>query len=205
VEDRHVAAGQIAKRGALTADDWTARALELLMDEGVSAVKISRLCSDLGVTKGSFYWRFADLASLKESIAVKWCADSTQTLAGLAELTTLEPWDRLHTMTVTLMDERAWSVQRALREWGRTDERVAATIAEGDVLVFELIRRAIEELGVSTRRARLRAGLLVYAGIGFAHGSSALFHPEIADLDGVMDFLAGDAPARADVDQPPAT
>ncbi|MCW2840548.1 MAG: TetR/AcrR family transcriptional regulator [Aeromicrobium sp.] len=198
-------AGQIAKRGALTADDWTARALELLMDEGVSAVKISRLCGDLGVTKGSFYWRFEDLASLKESIAAKWCGDSTQMLAGLAELTTLEPWDRLRTMTVALVDERAWSVQRALREWARTDERVAATIAEGDVLAFDLIRRAIEELGVSARRARLRAGLLVYAGIGFVHGPSALFRPAIGDLDDLMDFLAGDAPTHAGVDQPPAT
>jgi AcrR family transcriptional regulator len=189
----------------LSADDWTNRALELLMDEGVAAVKISRLCSDLGVTKGSFYWRFEDLKTLKEAIAAKWCVEGTQMLGEMAVLTSLEPLDRLRAMTITLMDDRAWSVQRALRDWARSDEQVATTIAEGDVFVFELVRRSIEELGISPERARLRAGLLVYAGIGFAHGQSALFRPEIGDIDGLMDFLAGDAVVGETPDQPPAT
>jgi AcrR family transcriptional regulator len=197
-------AADAARTGSLSADDWTNRALELLMDEGVAAVKISRLCSDLGVTKGSFYWRFDDLRTLKEAIAEKWCAESARTLSEMAGLTSLAPMDRLREMTNSLLDERAWGVQRVLREWARADEQVAATVAAGDVFVFDLVRRAIEELGIDARRARLRAGLLVYAGIGFVHGPSALFTPRIGDIDDLMDLLAGDAVEAAPA-QPPAT
>jgi AcrR family transcriptional regulator len=47
--------------GRLSTQDWTTRALELLVDEGVGAVKVARMCRELGVTKGSFYWHFDDL------------------------------------------------------------------------------------------------------------------------------------------------
>lgn len=186
------APARTAKAGPLTADDWTSRALELLMDEGVAAVKITRLCSDLGVTKGSFYWRFDDLESLKEAVAVRWCADTKRTLGEMAGLTALAPLERLRAMTVGLIDDRAWSVQRALRDWARTDAQVAAMVAESDTFVFEVVQAAIEELGTTPRQARLRAGLLVYAGIGFAHGQSGLPKPEVDDIDDLIAFLAED-------------
>lgn len=198
------AAGTTVRNGPLSADDWTSRALELLTEEGVAAVKINRLCADLGVTKGSFYWRFDDLESLKKAVAARWCDDSRRVLSELSGLATLAPLERLRTMTLGLIDDRTWSVQRALREWARTDEQVAATIAESDRFVFDLVQRAIEELGSTPERARLRAGLLVYAGIGFAHGQSSLPKPTADDIDALIDFLAQDAglvaPSGPDVD-----
>lgn len=196
--------GQSASNRPLSADDWTTRALTLLMDEGVTAVKISRLCSDFGVTKGSFYWRFDDLESLKEAIATKWCAESKRALGDLAGLAALEPLERLRAMTLGVIDDRVWSVQRALRDWARSDERVAETLAETDTFMFGLVQQAIEELGCTPHRARLRAGLLVYASIGFAHGPSGLPKPQVEDIDDLMEFLATDA-ALASGDQPPAT
>lgn len=203
------AAARSARSGPLSAEDWTSRALQLLMDEGVGAVKISRLCGDLGVTKGSFYWRFDDLESLKKAVAARWCADTQRTLGEMAQLTSLAPLERLRAMTLGLIDDRAWSVQRALRDWARTDEQVAAVIAESDTFVFELVQRSLEELGTGAERARLRAGLLVYAGIGFAHGPSGLPKPAAADIDDLIDFLAQDAArpggSASGADQPPAT
>ena len=198
------AAGRSTKARPLSSEDWTSRALELLMDEGVGAVKISRLCSDLGVTKGSFYWRFDDLESLKEAIAARWCADSKRALGDLAGLAALAPLERLRAMTLGAVDDRVWSVQRALRDWARSDERVAETLAETDAFMFELVQEAIEELGSPPDRARLRAGLLVYASIGFAHGPSGLPKPHVTDIDDLIEFLAQDACLAAG-DQPPAT
>jgi AcrR family transcriptional regulator len=198
------ASGRSAENRPLSADDWTTRALTLLMDEGVGAVKISRLCSEFGVTKGSFYWRFDDLESLKEAIATKWCAESKRALEDLAGLAALEPLERLRRMTLGVIDDRAWRIQRALRDWARSDERVAETLARSDAFTFGLVQQAIEELGSPPDRARLRAGLLVYAGIGFAHGPSGLPRPEADDIDDLMQFLADDA-SRAGRDHPPAT
>ena len=181
--------------GRLSIDDWTERALALLMDEGVGAIKINRLCADLGVTKGSFYWHFADLEALMAAITERWTRETREALSALQELDHLPPLDRIRAMAMRLVDQRSYSVERALREWAHTEQRVAAVIREADQFVFELVQAALVELGLSPSGARLRAGLLVYAGIGFAHGQEALPMPTTEDIDELIAFLAGDAAA----------
>ena len=182
--------GQAAR---LSLEDWTERALALLMDEGVGAVKISRLCRELDVTKGSFYWHFSDLDALQEAVAERWCIETRDLLEQLAGLGDLPPADRLRSMTMRLVDDRSWSVERALRDWARTDAKVAEVIAESDQFVFGLVRSALEDLGYEPATSRMRAGLLVYAGIGFAHGQSGLPKPTAEDIDDLLAFVAGDA------------
>ena len=181
--------------GRLSIDDWTERALALLMDEGVGAIKINRLCADLGVTKGSFYWHFADLEALMAAITERWTRETREALSALEELHHLPPLERIRAMAMRLVDQRSYSVERALREWAHTEQRVAAVIREADQFVFELVQAALVELGLSPSGARLRAGLLVYAGIGFAHGQEALPMPTTEDIDELIAFLAGDAAA----------
>lgn len=60
------ASGRAAK--AAFAGDWTEQACNCC-PEGITAVKISRLCKELGVTKGSFYWHFDDIDELMKTIA----------------------------------------------------------------------------------------------------------------------------------------
>ena len=111
----------MAQRTArLSAQDWTRGALDLLMAEGVAAVQINRLCTDLGVTRGSFYWHFADLTELEAAVAERWCEETRERLDQLAELDRLPPRERLRIMTLHLIDDASWSVERALREWART-------------------------------------------------------------------------------------
>ena len=181
--------------GRLSIDDWTERALALLMDEGVGAIKINRLCADLGVTKGSFYWHFADLEALMAAITERWTRETREALSALEQLHHLPPLERIRAMAMRLVDQRSYSVERALREWAHTEQRVAAVIREADQFVFELVQAALVELGLSPSGARLRAGLLVYAGIGFAHGQEALPMPTTEDIDELIAFLAGDAAA----------
>lgn len=185
--------GSGAVSGRLTVDDWTERALALVMDEGVGAIKINRLCRELGVTKGSFYWHFADLDALLAAIAGRWAAETRQILSGLAELEGLPPLERIRAMALRLIDDRSWSVERALREWAKNDAVVAAVIVESDQFVFELVQAALLELGHSEQDARLRAGLLVYAGIGFAHGQASLPQPTADDIENLVQFLSGEA------------
>ena len=47
-----------ADRARLSSADWEAGALDLLAEQGVSAVAVEPLARRLGVTKGSFYWHF---------------------------------------------------------------------------------------------------------------------------------------------------
>lgn len=175
----------------LSAENFIEHALSVLMSEGPSEVKIARICADLGVTKGSFYWHFADLNALMEALADNWCTQTRQLLVELDVVQHLPPLERIRAMALRLVDESSWQVERALREWGRADAAVAKVLHETETFIFGVTQAALIDLGLDADAARLRAGLLVYAGIGFAHGGQALPTPDESDIDDLIEFIAG--------------
>ncbi|AEV85419.1 TetR family transcriptional regulator [Actinoplanes sp. SE50] len=68
------------KRAAsrLTADDWTAAALEAMAAGGLGAVAVEPLAARLGATKGSFYWHFANREALIEAAVLRWEREYTE-------------------------------------------------------------------------------------------------------------------------------
>jgi AcrR family transcriptional regulator len=53
-------------------DDWMRAARIALLTGGAAAVRVEPLAADLGVTKGSFYWHFADRGELLEALLREW-------------------------------------------------------------------------------------------------------------------------------------
>lgn len=173
----------------LSADAWIDGTLDLLRSEGLAAITINRLCESLGVTRGSFYWHFADLDALREAVTDRWCDETRAALAAMSELNGLPPRERIRAMTMRLVDPDSAVVERALREWGRTDERVASVIAEADLFIFGTVHGALVELGHSPDDARVIGGMLVYAGIGFAQGGHGLPAPTPAEIERLLSLF----------------
>ena len=46
--------------------------IAILADGGPNALRLDRLCERLGVTKGSFYWHFADLPAYRTALIEAW-------------------------------------------------------------------------------------------------------------------------------------
>lgn len=151
----------------LSVDDWIDAGLALLAEEGPSGVKIDRLCVRLGVTKGSFYWHFTDLNAFLKALADRWGDTRDERRAGFAELASVAPRERLSRMLEQFTDPRAWALERAVREWARTDESVAERVAETDRWVFRAVRQVFLDLGFDAAEADVRAKMLFYAGVGF--------------------------------------
>ena len=61
-----------ARPAALDAGAWTDAALEALAGGGIAAVRVEPLAKTLGVTKGSFYWHFADRRALLDAMLARW-------------------------------------------------------------------------------------------------------------------------------------
>lgn len=178
-----------ARTGRLSGDDWARAGLDLLMTEGRAAVKISRLCADFGVTKGSFYWHFEDFDHLMSAIARLYFSQEMDAARGLVSMEEMPPAHRLETMSAMLVESRAWEGEAAVREWARADDSVAEAVAELDRRIFGVVHDAFVELGFSERDARIRAGVLVYAGIGFVYGRSALPVPTVDEIHAVLALL----------------
>lgn len=54
-----------ASGGRLSVDYCIQAGYALPADDGLEALKVDRLCTRLGVTKGSFYWHFKDMAGYR--------------------------------------------------------------------------------------------------------------------------------------------
>jgi AcrR family transcriptional regulator len=150
----------------LSVDDWVDAGVELLGDEGLGAVKIDRLCKQLGVTKGSFYWHFADLAAFLAAVADRWGERRDARKAAFAELAGVEPRQRIAEMMELLLAPGEWSLERAVREWARTDESVHDRVNRSDRWVFVEVRKALLELGFDKEDADI-----FFTGVGFIHAA----------------------------------
>jgi AcrR family transcriptional regulator len=158
-----------ARATRLSVDDWIQTGYEVLAEEGIKALKIDRLCSRLGVTKGSFYWHFTDMASYRAALVQAWGELRDEDRRHFGEISNVPPRERLSRMMSSLVGVRQWTLERAMREWARTDKAVAASVRAADLRVLEAVRQAFIDYGFAAADADLRANATFAAGIGFLH------------------------------------
>src|SRR5256886_6398466 len=56
----------------LSAKDWLDRGLKTLAESGFTALKAEPLAKAMGVSRGSFYWHFADIGAFHAAILNHW-------------------------------------------------------------------------------------------------------------------------------------
>lgn len=178
------------RRGSrLTVDDWLDAAMQVLMSDGVGAIKISRLCDRLGVTKGSFYWHFTDISALMTALSDH-CREIEETARRtLANLQELPPVERIQSMGELVSDTRRRSVEAAVRAWAETDPELQAAVVALDHTTFDVAQDAFVELGFSPVDAHARATALVYVGIGYMQGGERVAAPTEDDKRIFVDML----------------
>ncbi|KAA0115134.1 TetR/AcrR family transcriptional regulator [Mycolicibacterium sp. P9-22] len=164
----------------LTIDDWLKAGYAILAEEGIKALKIDRLCARLKVTKGSFYWHFDGMPSYRAALVEGWRDLRDEDRSQIETLGELSPRDRLARMMASLVSPRHWTLERAMREWARTDDTVAASVREADRRVLAAVRTAFEDHGFDADEAELRAGATFAVGIGFLHLSGQVPDPRQA-------------------------
>jgi AcrR family transcriptional regulator len=135
----------------------------------MKALKIDRLCRRLEVTKGSFYWHFTDIAAYRGALVQAWGELRDDDRRHFGELAALAPRERLAEMMSSLVSTRHWTLERAMREWARTDDGAAASVRAADRRVLAAVRQAFLDYGFDHDDADLRANATFAAGIGFLH------------------------------------
>jgi AcrR family transcriptional regulator len=171
--------------GRLGLDDWLAAGYAILAEEGIKALKIDRLCDRLGVTKGSFYWHFKNMPSYRSALIGAWGELRDEDRGAFEALAEIAPRERLSKMMNSLMSPRHWTLERAMREWARSNDEVAASVRQADRRLVRAVRQAFIDFGFPEDEAGLRAEVTFATGIGFLH----LAAPESGDSARAERFL----------------
>jgi AcrR family transcriptional regulator len=177
----------------LSVEDWLQAGYTLLAEQGARALKVESLCQQVGATRGSFYWHFEDMAGYRTALVESWNEFLQHDRRGLAELDSLPPRERLSAMMLALMSPQHWMLERAMREWARTDEVAAATVRESDRRLIRSVAKAYADYGFSIDDARLRAEFTFAAGIGLLHlAGTAAQAQRTAQRERFLDLMLAD-------------
>jgi AcrR family transcriptional regulator len=177
-----------AKRPRKTAEDWMRAGFGALAREGVAGVKVERLAKQMGVTKGSFYWHFADRRALLTAMLAWWEQFGTTQIIEQVDAAAAEPQARLHALAfATMKDTEAYDhIEAALRQWAATDEAAQTVIERVDATRLAYVRDLLIGTGMPADQAMIRAQLLYRVMIGEytwrSHGGPALTDAALADL-----------------------
>jgi AcrR family transcriptional regulator len=186
-------AARKAQSTRLSVQDWLQAGYTVLAEQGVRALKVERLCRQLGVTRGSFYWHFEDMDGYRAALVESWNTFLERERQSQAELDALPPRERLSTMMIALVGPQHWMLERAMREWARSDSVAAANIRAADRRVVQSVAKAYADYGFSPDDAKLRAELTFAAGIGLLHlAGSAEQAQSVAQRERFLDLMLAD-------------
>ncbi|MDQ2585252.1 TetR/AcrR family transcriptional regulator [Saccharothrix yanglingensis] len=145
----------------LSKQDWLTAALTALAEGGVAAVAVEPLAQRLGVTRGSFYWHFADRNSLLHEALEWWEQEGTEAVIervdGIAE-----PRQRLRALfRIAITEDPTNGLEPALVAHA-DDAAVAPVLNRVTRRRVAFLADVYVELGLPAGEARYRA-LSAYA------------------------------------------
>ncbi|WIM88589.1 TetR/AcrR family transcriptional regulator [Candidatus Mycobacterium wuenschmannii] len=167
-----MASSASATNSRLSVDDWVQEGFRVMAEDGVKSLTLGHLCTRLGVTKGSFYWHFSDMTAYRTALIDTWAVVRDED-RSFDDLVSLPPRERLSRMMTSLVGPRHWMLERAMREWARSEPTVAAAVRASDHSVVAAVRQAFIDAGFEHDDAEMRATATFAAGIGFLHLSGS--------------------------------
>lgn len=176
----------------LTRRDWVLAGLAALAEGGVEAVKVDRLAKVLDVTRGSFYWHFADRSDLLESLLDLWESELTQQIIVNAAALPA-PRERLLAVARESLDRVAHGVdvaraEGALRFWASHDAAAGNRMRRVDAARVTYLAAELEKSGIAPATCTALAKGLYLALLGLY--AARAYNPALADDDAFMQMVA---------------
>jgi AcrR family transcriptional regulator len=125
---------------------WIEEGLRALAAGGPDAVRVESLARVLGVTKGGFYWQFNDRQALLEEMLDAWERMSVDEVIERIEgqggdaRAKLRRLSRIASSPYDLLGTDPLSIDLAIRDWARRDQRVARRLRRVDNRRMDYLR-----------------------------------------------------------------
>ncbi|MCE5231980.1 MAG: helix-turn-helix domain-containing protein [Mizugakiibacter sp.] len=167
------------ERTRLSADDWELGALELIAEQGVSALAVEALARRLGVTKGSFYWHFRTREALLKAALARWERDDDRAL--VADVDPIpDPRERLRELFRRVAREvQPHRIYAALLK-ALDHPQVLPLMARVSQRRMDFLALAYRQTGMDRTTALNRARLAYAAYVGFLQLNLTLGLPKLS-------------------------
>lgn len=187
-------------RQQLSPEDWARAALHAIATGGLAAIAVERLATELGTTKGSFYWHFRNRDALVVAALELWEREHTEALIDAMDAEP-DPSRRLRRLFTLITEEHpANQIEVALLA-SAGEAQVGAALARVTERRVEYVADLFSEMGWPPARARRQALLAYTAWLGFTqlvHATPTAVpsgREQARYISHVLDTLVGDATA----------
>jgi AcrR family transcriptional regulator len=150
----------------LSARDWLNQGLKALAQDGFTALKAEPLAKAIGVSRGSFYWHFADVEAFHAEILQYWREIAAERIIDDVEAAAGTD-NALQVLLNRVFGERR-ALENAVRRWAVVDPAAKAAVRAIDKRRVSYVAHLLIGSGISPDVARTRARILYWAYLGFA-------------------------------------
>ena len=178
------------KKITLTKEDWIKGAFRALTDGGEQAIRIEAIAREMKVSKGSFYWHFKDLASLKESMLEHWAKLATFDIIANLSGSNITPVEQLKQIIILLNSENTKEYggpksEGAIQNWALHDEKAAKVFKKVETARLQFLIELFTKINAknSTQNAKIFYANLIGSEHLSAQGSTDMQENMLALLE----------------------
>ena len=149
-------------------EDWVRIARDVLISQGIVAVKIDRLARIAGVTRGGFYWRFKSRDELFEALIEDWRQRNTAPMLRVLNADA-SPRERMLGLAKLYIDGQDFSeaYDGAVRAWAALSPPIAEVVRAVDDIRIEALEGVFRDAGFDADEAMIRARITYFHQIGY--------------------------------------
>jgi AcrR family transcriptional regulator len=150
----------------LSARNWLDQGLRTLATSGFTALKAEPLAKAMGVSRGSFYWHFADVDAFHAAVLEHWREVAVEQI--IASLEASPPDQSPIKQLLHRSFRRRPALESAIRSWATLDPVARATVQAVDRRRLSYVEKLLAASGLAPGIAWARAQILYWAFLGFA-------------------------------------
>ena len=150
----------------LSAKDWLDQGLRTLAQDGFTALKAEPLARAMGVSRGSFYWHFADVEAFHAEILNYWREIAAERIIDDVEAASGKD-NTLQVLLRRVFGERR-ALENAVRRWAVVEPAARAAVRAIDRRRLAYVESLLRGFGIPQDVAHARAQILYWAYLGFA-------------------------------------
>lgn len=153
----------------LTREDWISAARSILIDKGISSVRVRGLSAGLGVTTGAFYWLYDNLEALHSELRSDWEISNTDPFTKAVKAAGPDGWDQYLAIGRVIMFEEDYdpAYDNAIRSWAHVCTETAEVLEKIDLYRIDLAEKAFKAMGFKGNSAQIRARVHYYHQVGY--------------------------------------
>jgi len=184
-------------------DIWLNAAYELLISEGIDAVKVMPLAKRLNLTRTGFYWFFEDITELHSAMVLRWENQNTGNLVDRCKADASNICEALFNVMDCWLDPGLFDapLDLAIRNWARVDANLQLRLSDADSQRIEAVADMFTRHAFSKEQADVRSLTVIYTQIGYISMQVTENGPDrLARVQHYVELFASVRPTAGDVE-----